>query len=125
LADLRPLDGAGDEPPVLGITGLTVARVRLANGGHTQLTLRKGTDVLDGICFGRADLAEMVHEGDPIDVAGRLMSRTFGGYETLQLELRDVAPAGHLSALWQAAKDAPDAPETPASLGLAAAAVAS
>ncbi len=122
LADLLPLDGAGDEPPVLGITGLTVARVRLANGGHTQLTLRKGTEVLDGICFGRADLAEMVHEGDAIDVAARLMSRSFGGYETLQLELRDVAPAGHLSALWQAAKDAP---ETPASPDLAAAVVGS
>lgn len=110
LADLMPLEGTGDEPPVLGITGLSVARVRLANGGHTQLTLRKGTEVLDGICFGRADLAEMVHEGDSIDVAARLVSRSFGGYETLQLELRDVAPAGHVAALWQAVKDAPEAP---------------
>ena len=109
LADLLPLDGAGDEPPVLGIAGLSVARVRLANGGHTQLTLRKGTDVLDGICFGRADLAEALHEGDLVDVAARLMSRSFGGYETLQLDVRDVAPAGHVSAMWQAAK-ASDAP---------------
>jgi single-stranded-DNA-specific exonuclease len=106
LADLLPLDGAGDEPPVLGITGLSVARVRLANGGHTQLTLRKGTEVLDGICFGRADLAETLHEGDAIDVAARLMSRTFGGYETLQLEVRDVAPTGLVSRLWHAAKAA-------------------
>lgn len=106
LADLRPLDGAGDEPPVLGITGLSVARVRLASGGHTQLTLRKGMEVLDAICFGRADLADTLREGDGIDVAARLMSRTFGGYETLQLEVRDVAPAGLVSRLWHASRAA-------------------
>jgi len=106
LADLLPLDGAGDEPPVLGITGLSVARVRLANGGHTQLTLRKGTEVLDAICFGRADLAEALHEGDAIDVAARVMSRSFGGYETLQLEVRDVASPGLVSRLWHASQAA-------------------
>lgn len=106
LADLRPLDGAGDEPPVLGIAGLSVARVRLANGGHTQLTLRKGTEVLDAICFGRADLAEVLREGDAIDVAARLMSRAFGGYETLQLEVRDVAPVGTVARLSRQSKAA-------------------
>jgi single-stranded-DNA-specific exonuclease len=108
LADLLPLDGAGDEPPVLGIAGLSVARIRLANGGHTQLTLRKGTEVLDAICFGRADLAETLHEGDPVDLAARLTSRSFGGFETLQLEVRDVAPTGHLSRLWNASKARPE-----------------
>lgn len=110
LADLLPLDGAGDEPPVLGITGLAVARVRLTNGGHTQLTLRKGAEVLDGICFGRADLAEVLREGDAIDVAARLMSRSYGGYESLQLEVRDVAPPGHLSWLWHSTNDGQRAP---------------
>lgn len=108
LADLQPLDGAGDEPPVLGIAGLSVSRVRLANGGHTQLTLRKGADVVDAICFGRADLAETVHDGDTIDVAARLTSRSFGGYETLQLEVRDVAPAGHVARLWAATREPAD-----------------
>ncbi len=101
LAELRPLDGAGDEPPRLGISGLTVARVRATTGGHTQLTLRRGMDVLDGICFGRSDLVAMIREGDAIDLAGRLRSRTFQGLETLQLEVEDVAPAGHLRALWR------------------------
>jgi hypothetical protein len=50
--------------------------------------------VLDGIAFGRPDLAETVHEGDRVDVVARLTSRTFGGYESLQLEIRDVAAAG-------------------------------
>ncbi len=99
LAELRPLDGVGDEPPLLAIAGLSVARVRSANGGHTQMTLRKGVEVLDGICFGRSDLVDLLHEGDVVDVAARLMSRRFAGIETLQLEVRDVAPGGHIAAM--------------------------
>ena len=110
LRDLQPLDGAGDEPPVVGIAGLFVSRVRLANGGHTQLTLRKGTDVLDAICFGRSDLAEVLREGDSIDVAARLTSRTFGGFESLQLEVRDVAPAGQVARLWAASREPAEVP---------------
>ena len=44
----------------MAVLGLTVTRVRAATGGHTQLTLRRERDVLDGIAFGRADLAETV-----------------------------------------------------------------
>jgi hypothetical protein len=50
--------------------------------------------VLDAIAFGRADLAETVHEGDRVDVVARLVSRLFGGFESIQLEVRDVATSG-------------------------------
>ncbi len=99
LRELAPLDGAGDAPPLIGIAGLAVNRVRAANGGHTQLTLRRGREVVDGIAFGRPDLAEQLTEGSEIDVVARLASRSFAGLETLQLEVRDVAPAGWLRAL--------------------------
>ena len=99
LRELAPLEGAGDAPPLVGIAGLAVNRVRAASGGHTQLTLRRGREVVDGICFGRADLAEQLMEGSEIDVVARLASRTFAGLETLQLEVRDVAPAGWLRGL--------------------------
>jgi single-stranded-DNA-specific exonuclease len=99
LRELAPLDGAADAPPLVGIAGLVVARARAVNGGHTQLTLRRGREVVDGICFGRADLAEQLVEGSEIDVVARLASRTFAGVETLQLEVRDVAPAGQLREL--------------------------
>jgi single-stranded-DNA-specific exonuclease len=94
--DLRRLDpcGQGNPEPLLIVEGLTVTRVRAASGGHTQLTLRRRLDVLDGIAFGRPDLAETVHEGDLVDVVARLTSRTFGGYESLQLDIRDVASSG-------------------------------
>jgi len=61
--------------------------------------LRRGREVVDGIAFGRPELAEHVTEGSEIDVVARLASRTFAGLETLQLEIRDVAPAGSLRAL--------------------------
>lgn len=101
---LRELDrlgpsGPGNPPVLVGISGLTVARVRAANGGHTQLTLRKGREVLDGICFGRDDLVACLREGDHIDVVARLVTRSFGGFESLQLEIRDAAPSGTLSTI--------------------------
>ena len=93
LAELAPC-GPGNPDPLVAVLGLTVHRVRAANGGHTQLVLRRDRDVLDGIAFGRADLATSVVEGERVDVVARLASRTFGGLETLQLEVRDVASSG-------------------------------
>ena len=55
--------------------------------------------MLDAICFGRSDLAEILTEGQEIDVVARLSSRTFAGYESLQLDIRDVAPAGWLRGI--------------------------
>jgi single-stranded-DNA-specific exonuclease len=86
--------GAGNPAPSLVVTGLTVLRVRPAAGGHTQLVLRRKLDVLDGIAFRRPDLAAMLHEGDRIDVVARVASRRFGGFESIQLEVIDVAPEG-------------------------------
>jgi single-stranded-DNA-specific exonuclease len=93
LARLGPC-GPGNPEPLVAILGLTVTRVRAATGGHAQLTLRRTLDVLDGIAFDRADLVDSVREGDRVDVVGRLVSRRFGGYESLQVEIKDVAGSG-------------------------------
>ena len=106
LRELASLGDAAEAPPLVGFAGLVVSRARLATGGHTQMTLRKGPDVVDGIAFGRADLAEQLVEGQVVDVAAHLGSRTFAGLETLQLEVRDVAPAGHLAGMRSAAVEA-------------------
>ena len=101
LTELHRLDptGPGNPDPLVAVEGLTVTRVRAANGGHTQLTLRKRLDVVDGIAFGRSDLADAVQEGDVLDVVARIVTRRFGGYESIQLEIRDAAPAGHAALL--------------------------
>ena len=93
LRGLRPY-GPGNPEPLVAVLGLTVTRVRVAADDHTSMTLRRDRDVLDGIAFGRADIAALVHEGDRIDVVARISSRTFGGFESLQLEIRDAAPSG-------------------------------
>jgi single-stranded-DNA-specific exonuclease len=96
LARLAP-SGVGNPEPLVAIQGLTVVRAREASGGHTSLVLKRERDVLDGIAFGWAELSRMVGEGDRIDVVARLSSRRFGGFESLQLEVRDAAPAGSLA----------------------------
>jgi single-stranded-DNA-specific exonuclease len=93
LASLVPY-GPGNPEPLVAVLGLTVTRVRIAGSDHTSLTLRRDRDVLDGIAFGRADIASLVQEGDRIDVVARVTSRRFGGFESLQLEIRDAAPSG-------------------------------
>jgi single-stranded-DNA-specific exonuclease len=100
LHDLARLDptGPGHPEPLLAVLGLTLTRIRSVTGGHAQLTLRRDPDVLDGIAFGREDLVAVLAEGDRVDVVARLASRTFGGYESLELEIRDVAPAGSQTA---------------------------
>jgi single-stranded-DNA-specific exonuclease len=86
--------GVGNPAPAVAITGLRVVRVRSANGGHTQLVLGRSRDVLDAVAFRRSDLPAMLHEGDRIDVVARAASRRFGGFESIQLELVDVAAEG-------------------------------
>ena len=113
LALLAPT-GPGNPEPLVGILGLTVTRVRAATGGHTQLTLRRERDVLDAIAFGRADLAETVHEGDRVDVVARLVSRLFGGFESIQLEVRDVATSGDHPAAAAILRGDPARPEAAA-----------
>jgi len=110
LARLEPT-GPGHPPVLVAIAGLTVVRVRAANGGHTQLTLRRDPDVLDAVAFGRDDLPAVLVEGSRVDVVARLASRTFGGFESIQLEIRDVAAHGAERALVEAiaAADAPSA----------------
>jgi single-stranded-DNA-specific exonuclease len=93
LARLAPT-GPGNADPLIVVGGLTVTRVRAAAGGHTQLTLKRRLDVIDGIAFGWTELAGLVAEGDRLDVVARPVTRSFAGYESLQLEIRDAAPAG-------------------------------
>jgi single-stranded-DNA-specific exonuclease len=95
--------GTGNPVPRMAVLGATVTRVRPTSGGHVQMTVSKGREVLDVIAFGRPDLAGTVAAGDRVDIVARLASRRFGGYESLQLELVDVGTAGQ----WQPAASAP------------------
>jgi single-stranded-DNA-specific exonuclease len=88
--------GTGNPEPMVAVLGLTVTRAREADGGHSQLVLKRRLDVLDGIAFGWPELSHEVAEGESIDVVARLMSRRFGGIESLQLDIRDAALSGSI-----------------------------
>jgi len=96
VRELRLLDptGPGNPIPVVAVGGLTVVRVRPAKGGATQLVLRRTRDVLDAVAFRKPGLATMLHEGDRIDVVARASARSFGGFESIQLEVIDVSADG-------------------------------
>jgi single-stranded-DNA-specific exonuclease len=91
--------GNGNPAPTIAVTGLTVSRVRAANGGHAQLVLRRSRDVIDAVAFRRPDLVAMLQEGDRIDVVARASSRQFGGFESMQLEVLDVSAEGGQPAI--------------------------
>lgn len=110
LAELAPLEQAGDPPALLGIAGLVVRRIRPVKGGHVLLTFSRGSGVIDAIAFGRPDLAEMLAEGMTVDVAGRIGMRTWDGLAQLRIEVRDVAPDGTLRGLRGAAGPAAEPP---------------
>jgi single-stranded-DNA-specific exonuclease len=97
LGMLDPV-GPGNPAPQLAVLDATVTRVRQVANGHVQLTVSKGREVLDVIAFGRGDLADSAAAGARVDIVARISSRTFGGYESLQLELLDIAPARRKAA---------------------------
>jgi len=97
LERLEPV-GSGNPPACVAVLGATVTRVRPVSNGHVQMTVAKGREVLDVIAFGRADLAGAVRAGDRVDIVANIGSRQFGGFESLQLELMDVATAGAWTA---------------------------
>jgi single-stranded-DNA-specific exonuclease len=92
LARLAPC-GPGHPEPLVVVRDVTVVRSREATGGHTQLTVRRDPDVLDAIAFGWPELSRLVAPGDRLDLVARITSRTFGGFESIQLEVRDAALA--------------------------------
>jgi single-stranded-DNA-specific exonuclease len=104
--DLLEPTGPGNPAPTLCLTGLRVVRARSANGGHTQLVLGRVRDVLDAVAFRRPELATTLREGDRIDVVARAASRRFGGFESIQLEVIDVADEGTYPAVATPAVDA-------------------
>ena len=89
LADLAPC-GPGNPEPLVAVLGLTVTRVRAATGGHTQLTLRRELRRARRHRLRPRGPGRDRPRGRPGRRRGRLASRTFGGFESLQLEIRDV-----------------------------------
>lgn len=92
LTRMRPF-GVGNPQPVFGARGVRVvgeARRVGRDGAHLKLTLAEGATQVDaiGFGFGHCELPD-----GPLDVLFEVNRNTFRGYDSLQLQIKDMAPA--------------------------------
>ena len=87
--------GTGNPEPLVAVLGLTVTRAREADGGHSQLVLRRRLDVLDGIAFGWPELSREVAEGDVIDIVCAAAEPAVRRHRVAPARDPDAAPTGH------------------------------
>jgi len=87
IEQLAPF-GQQNPAPLWVSRGLEVRSVRVVGGEHLKLTLA-GTARLEAIAFGMGALAERLPPR--IDLAYRLERNTYGGRNTLELKVEDIA----------------------------------
>ncbi len=93
LRELEPT-GAGNAQAVLAVPNLLVREAKRVggNGNHLRLRLTDGQLAIDGIAFNHGALATDLPMR--VDVAGNLEENVWQDRRTLQLNIRDVQPAG-------------------------------
>ena len=57
---------------------------------HLRLDLTDRTAAITGIAFGRADMAEYIQNGKPVDVCYELNENTFNHYTSIQMMAHDI-----------------------------------
>jgi single-stranded-DNA-specific exonuclease len=62
-------------------------------GEHLHLDVTDRTAAITGIAFGRADMAEYIQNGNPIDICYELEENTFRGITTIQMVVQDIKPS--------------------------------
>jgi single-stranded-DNA-specific exonuclease len=96
LEDLHQLEptGRGNPEPIFVSRDVVVRHARCVGkeNAHLKLTLQAGRHIFDGIAFRQgywmADMPERV------DIAYRIEMNEFNGRSTLQLNIKDIKPAG-------------------------------
>jgi len=90
--------GHGNPEPVLGCPAVTVARSREVGreGGHLKLLLKENGVFLEGIGFHLAGILEEIPEGKVIDLAFTPALDRWNGQTRVQLEIKEIRPAGTL-----------------------------
>ena len=92
LGRLGPF-GHGNRKPLLACRAVEVAATprRVGKtGDHLQISLRQGGKVIKGIAFNRGDLADVLREGQRIDVAVEPSFNEWNGRVSVEVQIRDV-----------------------------------
>ena len=61
-------------------------------GEHLRLDVTDRTAAITGIAFGRADMAEHIQNGLPVDICYELNENTFNHKTTIQMMVQDIKP---------------------------------
>ena len=96
LEDLHLLEptGRGNPEPIFVSRDVVVRHARCVGkeNAHLKLTLQAGRNIFDGIAFRQGYwMADMPKR---VDIAYRFEMNVFNGRSTLQLNIKDIKPAG-------------------------------
>ncbi|MEL6185844.1 MAG: aldehyde dehydrogenase family protein, partial [Myxococcota bacterium] len=92
LRRLEPF-GNGNPQPVFRIPELRVRTARLVGQDHLKLRLEGSERLVAGIAFKMGDRLEDCAPGAAMTVVACLELNEFQGYESIELRIRDLAPA--------------------------------
>jgi single-stranded-DNA-specific exonuclease len=92
LAELEPC-GAGFAAPLFVCRNLRVMDHRVVGNNHLRLTLGSPRRAVGAIAFGQGDLAGLLTRDQLLDVVFSLEVNDWNGDRTVQLKVRDLAPA--------------------------------
>ncbi|MBQ5388234.1 MAG: single-stranded-DNA-specific exonuclease RecJ [Paludibacteraceae bacterium] len=62
-------------------------------GEHLRLDVTDRAYAITGIAFGRADMAEYIQNGNPVDICYELDENTFNHRTTIQMMVQDIKPS--------------------------------
>ena len=60
---------------------------------HLRLDVTDRLNAITGIAFGRANMAEYIQNGNPVDICYELNENTFNHYTTIQMMVPDIKPS--------------------------------
>lgn len=90
LKKLEPF-GESNKTPLFIYKNLKIDSIRaLSEGKHLRLTLKDGNSIINAIGFNIGDLANEYLIGDKVDVLGVLELNSFGGVDTVQINIKDI-----------------------------------
>jgi len=86
--------GFGNFKPVFVTRSVKVSSFKQvgSEGKHLSLTFKKDDREYRGIAFGFGAAAEILKEGDVLDIAYNFEKNVWNGHENLQLKIRDLRP---------------------------------
>ena len=93
VEDLKVLEpyGESNKTPVFIYKNLKIDSIRaLSEGKHLKLTLKDGGSIIDGIGFNIGGLVDEYLIGDKVDVLAGLELNSYGGIDTVQLNIKDI-----------------------------------